>query len=1070
LLALILIAVAGVAIYRFLHRSPLERGVNAVVKAYAKRRLIEPRLSGGFLAAEYLPGSDGNSIDAEQLEYAIDLIAGSGSGVETPPALLAKGVLLLAQGKTSDAIKSLRTAAKAEPNNSEAHNNLGACLYEMGNLDGALFEFQAALAGKPPMPEARFNRALCYQRLGLRESASTAFDEVIQTERNSGWLGEARRRLEQVSREAQPVRSDSEEALSEVNKDLTAALAAGDQQTARKIINERTRTVIQQCARWYSGYIKAAAESDSASALKDMAELEQTGLAFLEARGDSFIAACTAYLKSLPQSEVLTEKRLDEDLRDATRRSVSDSSAAMRQRFEHLAAEFARRGNYVSEYKANYRHAVCLYSSNHPGESLRELEPILRNTQARHWHYYSEMTLSQMGSTYSELGEDSLAIKYCSRDVEPSHNTPYFEAKTSQTVGLCYWHLGDLDRALDSLMKSTKIFEEKEPVSEELANNYVNIADIFRLRGSHELARLFSDVAVTFAKKARHPDLLAQSLSFSAVEMGLSNESKAAEDLQGAFEALNEIDAEGRRFAEPLVDIRTGAINLLQEKPQEAIDHYVMAEAILDEPESDVTLRIEAYRGMAKALARLGRFDEARSKLERAMEVIDQQRGRIAESKNRSHYLEATRGVFDEMIVLTSGAMANFVEAFNTCERSRARTLLDEVSLRNELAAPQASADLTLTKAGRTVGLEDLHKALPPGLIVLEYAVTDDLVKIFVVTKSGLEVKSSSITSAKLRRLVSDYVELIQDQAPLNDVSRRATELYNLLVKPIEGLIEGKATLCIVPDDALNFLPFAALLDDQGKYLIETHPLIYAPSASILTECLKEAQKKTQAPQMAVVVGNPSFDTRDFPRLRPLPEAVKEAREIAKLYPNNRLLIERDATEGELRAALAKSDLAHLAVHAVVDEASPGEVRLALAKPESHSDLAAPSISGGLSKPPSADDGVLFLNEVYGLRLPNTRLVVLSACESGVGQYYRGEGLVSLVYPFIVATVPTVVASLWSVQSEATSELMYQFHSARVVDKAMVGEALRAAQLKLASGAYKHPFYWAAFMAVGCDQ
>ena len=113
------------------------------------------------------------------------------------------------------------------------------------------------------------------------------------------------------------------------------------------------------------------------------------------------------------------------------------------------------------------------------------------------------------------------------------------------------------------------------------------------------------------------------------------------------------------------------------------------------------------------------------------------------------------------------------------------------------------------------------------------------------------------------------------------------------------------------------------------------------------------------------------------------------------------------------------------------------------------------------------NDGLLYLNELYGMRLPRTRLVVLSACQSGLGQYYRGEGIVSLVRPFLAAGAPTVVASLWPVDSKATSDLMIEFHRQR---KLAVGintaEALRKAQTEL-SRTYEHPFYWAPFIVVG---
>jgi CHAT domain-containing protein len=110
---------------------------------------------------------------------------------------------------------------------------------------------------------------------------------------------------------------------------------------------------------------------------------------------------------------------------------------------------------------------------------------------------------------------------------------------------------------------------------------------------------------------------------------------------------------------------------------------------------------------------------------------------------------------------------------------------------------------------------------------------------------------------------------------------------------------------------------------------------------------------------------------------------------------------------------------------------------------------------------------LLYLNELYGMKLPHTRLVVLSACQTGLGQYYRGEGIVSLVRPLLAAGVPTVVASLWSVDSKATSDLMIEFHRQRKLNAGTpAAEALRRAQAEVAN-AYEHPYYWAPFIVVG---
>src|SRR5262249_23617377 len=151
----ILIASSGAFISCFNRGSALDRGMNAIVKAYAKRRTIEPRLSGGFLAGEYRPGRDPDLVDQGQLERSIELIAAAPERDDTQ-GMLIQGRLALLRGQNSQAAKCLRSAARAMPSNAQAHNDLGACLYEEGNFDGALDEFEIASACSPSMPEAVF--------------------------------------------------------------------------------------------------------------------------------------------------------------------------------------------------------------------------------------------------------------------------------------------------------------------------------------------------------------------------------------------------------------------------------------------------------------------------------------------------------------------------------------------------------------------------------------------------------------------------------------------------------------------------------------------------------------------------------------------------------------------------------------------------------------------------------------------------------------------------------------------------------------------------------------------------
>jgi CHAT domain-containing protein len=192
--------------------------------------------------------------------------------------------------------------------------------------------------------------------------------------------------------------------------------------------------------------------------------------------------------------------------------------------------------------------------------------------------------------------------------------------------------------------------------------------------------------------------------------------------------------------------------------------------------------------------------------------------------------------------------------------------------------------------------------------------------------------------------------------------------------------------------------------------------------------------------------------------LENLPAARHEATEVANFYGAAPLLGDA-AVAASVRTALQKADVAHFATHAVPDEQSPLLSKLLLAAdrgdeyPTHHSSA-----------------GFIQASEIYAMKLPHTRLVVLSACETGIERAYRGEGAIGLARPFMVAGVPLVIASLWPVESQASADFMISFHKHRKQDRVSTVEALHCAQLEAlqkSQSSAQANYDWAAFIAIG---
>ncbi len=229
-------------------------------------------------------------------------------------------------------------------------------------------------------------------------------------------------------------------------------------------------------------------------------------------------------------------------------------------------------------------------------------------------------------------------------------------------------------------------------------------------------------------------------------------------------------------------------------------------------------------------------------------------------------------------------------------------------------------------------------------------------------------------------------------------------------------------------------------------------------SPSVFLSCSKNAAKKAGARDERILsVGNPGFDHSLFSNFDDLPEAGKEAAAVSSLYKSKSTLVNEKATRTAVKSEMEKSDVIHLALHSQIDDDVPLRSKLVVANARIEAaDKLSPS--------------VIYAYEIYNLNLPRTRLVVLSACQSGAERYYAGEGMMSLARSFIGAGVPLVVASLWPIDSAATEELMVSFHNHRTQEGITTVEALRNAQrdmVRSSTGSHRRPFYWAAFSVTG---
>ncbi|HYC90627.1 MAG TPA: CHAT domain-containing protein [Thermoanaerobaculia bacterium] len=357
--------------------------------------------------------------------------------------------------------------------------------------------------------------------------------------------------------------------------------------------------------------------------------------------------------------------------------------------------------------------------------------------------------------------------------------------------------------------------------------------------------------------------------------------------------------------------------------------------------------------------------------------------------------------------------------------------------------------------------------ALPPSLdhvTIVSYVELPAQTLIFAVSpKQGgrrrVELHIAPIRRQDLRRKVQRLSELVE-QRNLRAGSL-ATELYELLIAPVEHAVVNARALCIVPDHDLWNVPFHALSSRDGKAVIDRTAVFYASSISVLAAA--ESRRQERAPardHVLLAFANPTVSAETEARYRvfdpttplgALPETETEVRAIARIYgrEKSRVHIGQEARESTLKREAGRYNVLHIASHGLVHKSAPMFSSIVLA-----------------ATGEEAEDGLLEAREIVGLEL-DAELTVLSACDTGRSSNSPSRGVMGLSWAFLAAGCPTTAVSLWSAESTATSMLMIEFHRqlARGRSKA---EALRAAQLRLRRDPrYGHMFYWAPFVVMG---
>jgi CHAT domain-containing protein/Tfp pilus assembly protein PilF len=347
-----------------------------------------------------------------------------------------------------------------------------------------------------------------------------------------------------------------------------------------------------------------------------------------------------------------------------------------------------------------------------------------------------------------------------------------------------------------------------------------------------------------------------------------------------------------------------------------------------------------------------------------------------------------------------------------------------------------------------------------------------------------------------INALSRKFLSQLRDSATeTKEVKGSARALDELIMRPIRKSLGTQDRLLISPEGQLNLVPFAALVDERGEYLVTKYKISYLTSGRDLLR-LQIAREPRDAP---LIIANPDFEETAAGEPRTviknngsrstlvnemkwaaLPATETEAKAIKNLIPASVVKTKTDATETAVKKVNAPSIL-HFATHGffLADVAqdeqplvnTPVSSGVADAKNTEHENRMLRSglvLAGANQKRSGDDDGILTAMEMAGLNLWGTKLVVMSACETGVGEVQVGEGVYGLRRAIVLAGAEAQVMSLWKVDDKATAQLMADYYLNLLKKGAGRADALRQVQLSmLANKETRHPYFWAGFIESG---
>jgi tetratricopeptide (TPR) repeat protein len=594
-----------------------------------------------------------------------------------------------------------------------------------------------------------------------------------------------------------------------------------------------------------------------------------------------------------------------------------------------------------------------------------------------------------------------------------------------------------------------------------------NIGEIHRRQRQLDLAETLLQRALQLFEQAGQPLEKRRALAFMAA---LKRNRQLPQESEQLFqEALALYDQAQDSIGKAKTLAGLARLYLEQRRLAQAWQGYLQAQTLAKTYNDREVLGYCAW-GFGCYYQATKQLPQAIAAFQESLKFIQLREQDLLSDASKVSWIDSTKDVFDRLLTahldLAQQPGGNYQVALAVAESARGR-VLQELMSNQQRRQPQRQTGATPTP---------MPPSEPPAIPRLVFHVLSDRTAIFAVTAAGqisgyvspLGAQELEQRVAQLRRAlqvdgaargVKRKLDVVSPPEPVGEppppLATLLQTIYTDLIAPVAPALPTDGTpVLLEPHGVLWLVPFAALQLADGQWLGDCWPLVYAPSKQTFDEICREPSYTSLADSRVLVVGNPimpKLTTQDGVdiSLEPLSGAEAEANAIAKLLGErpHTLLIQADATESAVKALAQSHNIIHLATHGIAYTDDPLASFIAFS-------------------PTATENGLLTAREVASNRNLPADLVVLSACQTGLGRV-SGDGMLGLSRAYLIAGARTVVVSQWSVNDQATAELMLAFYQ-QYLESGHTAIALQKAMQTVRDlPQYQHPSCWAAFMVVG---